>query len=178
MPSVANKNQNDRRNSTTFVYVGCKLPHGLILQLFDREPPPAHLSNGLPNPESINWRPTGPRIELKGANSIRDDYSLRNVMRVQYPFAVTPVPKDFWDKWYERNKDLAFIRNGQVFALDREREVIAEGKVRESETTGLEALRPDIENDPRMPNKRQLPPEQRVEADHERLAHLLRQNNL
>lgn len=156
------------------IWVGCKLPHGIILELFEDAAPAPNLAGVSP----LMFKPpaTKAKVTLKGANSIVNDHTLRGLAQPVYPFGITAVPKDFWDEWIERNKDFDFIKDGFVFALDRERDVIAEGKRRESERTGIEPLCQEIEKDPRMPSQKQLPPEKRVTADHKHLAHLNEMN--
>jgi hypothetical protein len=169
--------QSVRGNSTKVIWVGCKLIHGITLSIFE-DTPPLQSAPGVISPLMFKPPATKASVTLKGANSCRNDFTLRGLSQPQFPYGITPVPKDFWDEWLAQkgNKDFAFIKGGLVFALDRERDTVAEGKRREGERTGTEPLDQACERDPRMPSQKSVPPEQRVTADHEWLAHLNAQN--
>jgi hypothetical protein len=130
------------------IYVGCKLPVGVTLELFEDVPAMQGAPGGI-SPLMFHPPRTKAKVTLRGANSVRNDFTLRGLSQEVYPFAVTQVPADFWGEWIARNRDLAFVRNGFVFALDRERDVVTEAKQREKERIGLEPLNPEIERDPR-----------------------------
>lgn len=95
------------------VYVGCRLPHGLHLDLpGDGE--------------------TKRRITLLGANK----------SRVINGAGVTPVPKDFWDEWYPKFKDAKFVKNGAVYQTRNAADAEIEGDRRSKDTTGFEGANP------------------------------------
>jgi hypothetical protein len=167
---MANATQASRANSTRLIHVACKLPWGITLEIFEDTPLQA-----TPGVSPLAFKPpaTKAKVTLRGANSVRNDFTLRALSQEFYPYGVTQVPADFWDQWIARNRDLAFVRNGFVFALDRERELVAEAKQRESERTGLEPLKPLCEEDPRMGVSRNS--ETRVHTDRE---HLTKLNNV
>jgi hypothetical protein len=133
-------------------------------------------ASGVISPLMFKPPPTKAKVTLRGANSVRNDYTLRALSQEFYPYGVTPVPADFWEQWIARNRDFAFIKNGFVFALDRERELVAEAKQRESERTGLEPLKPVCEEDPRMRLSRNVPKETQVHTDREWLTKLNNMN--
>lgn len=168
MPEI---NPNTRSSSTRFVHVGCKLPNGLVLELFDERtmaPPPNSVwTPAMHRPPILRGRHV-----LKGANSIKNDFTLRGLAQEQFNYAVTPVPEEFWREWYARHKDDAPCARGFVFALPKEKETIAEGKVRASEPTGLEPLKPECEREPRFQNATRTVGAQDVEVDHEHLRKL------
>jgi hypothetical protein len=139
------------------VLIGCKLPNGIILELMPL--PPTVVKD-----QQLYPAPAGKRVELKGANSLRTHR--RQVSMAVHPYAVTRVDKAFWDEWFERNKELEFIRKGLVFVAQTERDFNAIAKENAAKTTGMEALNP--EKDPRLP--RSPVPGQTVEADPEALA--------
>jgi hypothetical protein len=157
------------------IYVGCKLPVGVTLEIFEDAPPMQGPAGGI-SPLMFQPPRTKAKVTLRGANSVRNDFTLRGLSQEVYPFAVTQVPADFWGEWIARNRDLAFVRNGFVFALDRERDVVTEGKQRLAERTGIEPLNPVCEQDPRFPASKNPPPETRVHTDREHLAKLNAQN--
>jgi hypothetical protein len=143
------------------VFVGCKLPTGLLMEI-------------IPEATVFNPPPAGTRIQIKGANSLKNDYSLRGLAQPMYPYAITEVPGEVFKEWMKRNAQSLMVRNGFVFAADRRSDAVSEGKERESERMGLEPLNPKIELDPRVRAGRA---EQRVTADPDRLAELNRKNS-
>lgn len=164
------------------VRLACKLPHGLMLELFD--PPPALseatlLRNG--GLHTVSWRPNTARVSIKlnGANSVKNQYNtgFYRVMAPSYDFGITDVPEDVWEEWSKAWKDHVFIKNGLIFALPKLKDVMAEAKVRALEKTGLEALNPDISKESRFDKVAQPgQPETRVETDQDHLAKLVRHN--
>jgi hypothetical protein len=52
------------------------------------------------------------------------------------------VPKDFWDEWVKKNKDLAFVREGLIFAQPNAASAEAVKREREDLKTKLEPLDP------------------------------------
>lgn len=115
------------------VYVGCKLPNGLWMELL--KPHPQEKST-VPNPQ------TGPRVELKGANSAKIE--LVNPAELRY--GVTLVDEDFAKAWFEANKDAPYVKEGQVFMVASEAAARSEIKDRTNDArtlTGLEPLRTD-----------------------------------
>lgn len=168
--------ESNTRSSSRTVYVGCKLPNGLVCEIL--EDPPADQMVATAGSLASRFHPKPPKASftLRGANSVRNDFTLRSLSQPVYPFAVTAVPEALWDEWHARYKDADFIRAGLIFVVKRERDASAAAKEREPEKTGLEPLRPDVENEPRL-NQKGLPIEKRVEADADRLASLNRLNS-
>lgn len=121
------------------VLIGCKLPHGLIMEI----PEPGDM---------LRPRPVGKRVILKGANSLRTN---PNAAQGTFPYAVTSVDKEFWEAWLERHKDRPFITNELVFVAKNEADAKSMGRERIGERTGMEALNLEIDGkgksvDPRL----------------------------
>ncbi len=140
------------------VMIGCKLPHGLILELIPAPPADRTLQG---------FVPAGKRVTIKGANSLRTE---RRAQQGVHPFAITPVDKDFWEAWYAQHKDRDFVKNGLVFVAKDEKDAQAMARERLPERTGLEGLNTDLKNEPRMPKSSN--PNTTVEADREHLKSL------
>jgi hypothetical protein len=129
----------EKPSSGQHVLVGCKLPHGMILELLA----PADKEN------FMQARNAGKQITLKGACSLYNQTEKKS--RAAFDYAITAVDKSFWDEWYPKNKDREFMRNGLVFVTDgANAQSRAEGiaKERHDVRTGLEPLAQ--ENDARM----------------------------
>ena len=78
---------NEQGKGSNFITVGCKLPHGMHL---DIQP------EGKPRT----------RHTLKGTNS----------SKVIGGFGLTEIPKDFWEAWLALNKDIDPVSKGFVWA--------------------------------------------------------------
>ena len=176
---MADLNSGARSNSTRVVYVGCKLPHGLTLELFHDDVATREAAQKAAETGNFSTRlvplPKA-KVTLKGANAVRTDYSVRGLSQPQFPFAVTEVSLDFWEQWLERHRDHPAITNGFIFIVDRERDAKAAAREREPEKTGLEPMRPDCENEKRLNTGEAF--EEQVRADPDRLAALKRANGL
>ena len=164
--------ESTRANSTKMIWVGCKLPSGLLLELL--EEPDAETRKAMEAGAFNSRLQLPPKVRqsfmLKGANSVANDFTVRGLAQPTFPYAVTPVPEDFWTEWLARHKSMAMVTRGFVFAVPNERAAKSEAKEREPEQTGVEPLRPDVQNDSRM--KTGSLPEQRVEADAQHLRKL------
>jgi hypothetical protein len=121
------------------VFVGCKLPNGLIMELIRL-------------PENKNSIIPAGRLDedtvvtLKGANSQR----IARTNPADAPYGVTEVDEAFATEWFKRNKGMAFIKNKQVFMAKTREELDSEASNMELlVTTGLEPLKTDG-TDPRQ----------------------------
>lgn len=105
----------NKTNSTATVVVGCKLPHGLMLTL-----------HGKPGEMPRTYR-------VKGSNS----------QAIVGGYGITRgVPRDFWEAWKEHHKHLDFVKNGLIFAHDKEASTIDHAKDGAGVKNGLEAIDP------------------------------------
>ncbi|HQT79439.1 MAG TPA: hypothetical protein PLD10_20540, partial [Rhodopila sp.] len=52
------------------------------------------------------------------------------------------VPKEFWEAWLAKHKEMPFIRNGAVFAARSESDAAAEADQRSGDRTGFEGAEP------------------------------------
>lgn len=161
---MANDNRNGQQGQqspTVFVTVGCKLPHGLIMEL-------------IPKHDGWNPPPCGPRVTLNGANSVKRDSILRVTPRV-LEYGRTQVDKSFWEQWLVQHKNDDMVKKGFVFAEQKVSDFKAHAKEALPEKTGLEGLNP-TGADERL-KKTRVPgsPETVVETDTEHLKRLREQ---
>lgn len=123
---------------TATVVVGCKLPHGLHLDLFEKRTINEVTMGGSKAVEQ--YFQTGQRVTLNGTASLPGQ-GPRAAMR--NGFAITRgVPKDFWDRWYAHNKTLPAVVNGLIVAEDSVSRVADAAKERKNEKTGQERIDP------------------------------------
>lgn len=95
------------------IIVGCKLPHGIILE---------HPMDALQ------------KIELKGINSTQ-------IIGANY--ATTEVDADFWAQWEAVNKEFPAIKAGSIFVAKNATEAAAIADDFKGRKTGFEPMRTD-----------------------------------
>jgi len=96
------------------VIVGCKLPHGLILEL------------KRPNGETE-------RVTVAGMNAVR----------IVGGYGLTPnVSKEFWDAWIKKNHRHAALANGTLFIHTDGKSAESMAKERRDVASGFEAIDP------------------------------------
>ena len=117
-------------SGTKTVIIGCKLPHGYVLELVT---PHAFETSTMP-------APTGPRVELAGANSLR----IARTNPHDHVYATTEVPQEFWDKWVAMNPHNEPLKKGMIFVAANAAQARGEIKDRQGDIkTGLEPINPD-----------------------------------
>ncbi len=122
--------------------VGCKLPHGFIMEL-----PPEATKETFMKPT-----PPGKRFTIAGAASLRNRDSKKALAR--YDFAFTPVPKEFADEWFRVNKDRSCVTGGFVFVADKQDRANGIAQDRVAVVTGLEPLNGTVDDRGRPVDKR------------------------
>lgn len=105
-------------NSSSVMVVGCKLPHGLILRVKNKD--------GMIQEH-----------QLKGANA----------SRIVGGFGLTEnIPEDFMKRWLQENAKHPAVVNGFVFIHTDTRSAESMAKERRTLSTGLEAIDPVAAN--------------------------------
>ena len=92
------------------VLIGCKLPHGLILD----------------HPLDVSKK-----VELAGLNK---------AIIIGADCATTTVDGEFWETWKTVHKDHPAIKSGAIFEARTTEEVKAKAKELKEEKTGFEAM--------------------------------------
>lgn len=95
------------------VVIGCKLPHGLILEL----------------PTD-----TAKTVKLNGRNK---------ALIVGADYATTDIDSDFWDMWFALNSDFPAVKSGAIFVAKSAQDAAAMAKEFAERETGLEPMRTD-----------------------------------
>jgi hypothetical protein len=113
------------------VLVGCKLPHGLNLDLYDA-------GNNLKH-----------RQKLRGIMGFHIPNPDRKFVNPETSFGhtITPVPRAHWDAWLEKNKNHPAIVNGFIYVAKSQSDAVAIAKEHENELTGAEQLDPKKQGD-------------------------------
>jgi hypothetical protein len=145
------------------VTVYCKMPHGFQMQL--QEPftaSEAQPGGGFKNVKA--WRRIGFPVIINGNASafgmMRKDVNGDFVDNIG-GYAKTLVEKEFWDKWYEQNKDMQMLQGPTplVYAEVNRANGDAKAKERKEVRSGLEPMTPTLtdgggkiyQTDPRAP---------------------------
>lgn len=111
----------------TTVSVGCKLPHGLKLQLFALVEGKAAKAIGKP-------------VTIKGANAT---FGESNLIVPVGSFGITDgVDAEFMKKWMHDNRDMEAVKLGQIFVHEKAVSVHAEGKAKREQPNGFEGADP------------------------------------
>jgi hypothetical protein len=138
-------------NSTATVTVACKLPHGIILRVFDMEESEVPMLNGPPK-RIKQAKEIARRFVINGfshAQNRAPDYPILAGHPIsngttEGGYALTSgVPKDLWDLWLEQNKTSAMVRNGLIFAFEKREDVNAKAIDGQKIKSGLERMDPD-----------------------------------
>lgn len=117
------------QKSSKTIAVGCKLPHGLIMQL-DRLIEDKATDGAVVR----KYVPVGEEVRLNGANT-------SNVIG---GYGITEnVDADFFDKWLAQKMEHAFIREGLVFAMPTVSGVQDRAREQAAVKSGFEPLNPD-----------------------------------
>jgi hypothetical protein len=140
--------------SNRTVTVACKIPNGLIIQCYDMVDSYEPVYGGGQRPMK-KAQAVGNPITLTGpARPINSDPELK---RVVGGYGLTfGVNADYFNRWCEENKMSDVIRNGLVFAEEKDENAVAKAKDMKAVRSGLEPLNPDSRKpdgthvDPRM----------------------------
>jgi hypothetical protein len=127
-------------NSTETVTIACKLPHGLVLRVFDMvEFDEPVLGGGFRKSKISQERPE--RFVINGFSHPQNRAAAHPIIE---GFALTPgVPKELWEKWLDQNRRSDMVKNGLIFAQPRSESAEAMAKERKATRSGLERLDPN-----------------------------------
>lgn len=124
------------------VTIACKLPHGLLLRNFKMEETQEPVMGGGFRSVKVA-RQVGDTVRINGNAHPQDKAPIQTIVQGT-GYALTPgVDKEFWDAWLVANKDHMAVRNGLIFAHEKEASAVAEAREKKSVRSGLERLDPD-----------------------------------
>jgi hypothetical protein len=130
------------------VTVCCSIPQGLVLKLYEAYQAPEISPLGDRTRTYTAYRPIeGAEIVLNGPGIANDMTPLKVRQQpdftIVWPYALTLVPSDFWNRWHKDNKDTDMVRNRQIFAFKAENDAKSAARELEREPTGLSEIDPD-----------------------------------
>lgn len=120
------------------VTVVCRLPSGLVLDLYDPEDLRTRAGSVAPV-----MAPPVPRASVRLAGARRDVRFHARDNRLLGLGGHTQVDKAFWDAWVAQNPGYLPLKNGLVFAQARAADAQARLAECASQRTGLEGLDPN-----------------------------------
>lgn len=126
--------------SQNTVMVGCKLPNGLNLEIFEE---------GKTDDDKKIFRRTGQRFLVLGSNS----------SNVVGGYGLTRVDADFWDAWKAQHANFPALKAGLIFAEDKQDRAADHALDHQAAKTGLEPIDPN-----KLPKGIEAVPEKEVKA--------------
>ena len=120
------------------VTIGCKLPHGIILRLFDLVDKVETTPAGSRTVKEAVELPQ--RVVLNGFSHPQN--AAPKCLIVEGAAITNGVDKDFWELWLLQNKDSDLVKNKMIWAHEKGGQAEAEAKDRKSQRSGLERLDP------------------------------------
>ena len=122
------------------VTVGCKLPHGLTMRVFDMvETQEPVMGGGFRAVKVAQERPQ--RVTLNGFSNAQNRAPNSPIVE---GFALTHgVDAEFWSAWKAQNADSDVVKNGLIFAHEKSVNTEAEAKDKKTLRSGLERLDPN-----------------------------------
>ena len=122
----------------SMVTVICRMPAGLVLDLYDTDELAARAST--PTPVMAPPRPTA-SVRLNGAKADPRYHGRDNLLLGMG--GRTQVEASFWQAWCAQNPNFLPLKNGLLFARPAEGDAQAELAERGQHRSGLEGLEPD-----------------------------------
>ncbi|MDE2426228.1 MAG: hypothetical protein KGO96_10030, partial [Elusimicrobia bacterium] len=137
---------------TETVTVGCKMPNGILMVLYESVEETVYDQNGVAHRQKRSWpHPDKPTYTLNGC--ALDVGAMQKGILPEYPVVQSRsipgggaglthgIPKDFYDTWAETTgRDL--VSKGLVFAAKTESSVRAIARERDAMKTGMEPIDP------------------------------------
>lgn len=124
------------------VTVACRLPHGLVLQLQTMQKRSEPVMGGGYREVEQAAR-TGDKIVIAGfARPVNPEGEVEFAPLVGGYGLTYGVDKDFFEKWLAQNADLDAVRNGFIFAHERDDTVKGRARDGKAGLSGLEPINP------------------------------------
>jgi hypothetical protein len=136
---MAQQDNTPRKTGTATVTVACKLPHGLLMKVYDWvQVDQLVFGGGIKQVREA--RPRDQTYRLNG-NSVAQNRAPG--CEIVGGFALTHgIPKDFWDRWIDQHKDWDAVKNHLIFAHEPADSARAESREKKGLKSGLERLNP------------------------------------
>lgn len=134
------------KDHSATVWVGCKMPNGLMLQLHEQGSVEVPVMGGGRRDVTVHMR-VGEPVKLKG---FAVSFGRIPKFTIVKDFALTEVRRDFWEKWLAQNSKMDIVQRGLVFFHSDKESTEAQAEERGGDIKcGIEPLDP-ANNDPRI----------------------------
>jgi hypothetical protein len=122
------------------VTVACKLPHGLVLRVFDMKP----VEEPLPGGGTKKVAKAFARLQTVTLNGYLEKYTPGLAPAAKgSSYALTHgVDKEFFDVWMKQNHDLDAVRNGLIFSDEKPDMLLDQAREFADTRSGLEPVDP------------------------------------
>lgn len=121
------------------VSVGCKLPHGLVLRVFNMIERDVPVMGGGSRTEKIAEQ----RAETATVHGWAHAQNAAPNCTIIGGYAITDgVDKDLWELWLSQNKNSDMVKAGLIFANEKSDSVSGKAKDGKDVRSGLERLDP------------------------------------
>lgn len=122
-----NPNSTTQTETKKTVFVGCKLPHGLYLDLRDEQ---GNIIARHKLPGCSNFTLPNPNRKFMGAPTVHGD-------------TLTEIPGAHWEAWLKKNKNHPAIRSGAIYAAANQADATARAKEHQGDNVGFDRLNPE-----------------------------------
>ena len=122
------------------VTVGCKLPHGLLIQLQKPETISRPVMGGGMK-DVVEYQRTGELVKIHGYAHRRDKAPA--AVLASPNCALTQVDADFFNEWLSQNRDMPAVKNGFIFARGKQDDARSEARSLDKHMNGLEPFDPE-----------------------------------
>lgn len=119
--------QTPKTETKKTVIVGCKLPHGLYLDLRDEQ---GNIIARQKLPGCANFMLPNPKRKFIGTPTVHGD-------------TLTPIPADHWEAWQKKNKNHPALRSGAVYAAANRDDATAQAAEHETQNVGFNRIDPE-----------------------------------
>ena len=109
------------------ILVGCKLPHGIYLDLRDGA---GNISARVKLPGNAHYTLPNPDRKFKNPETVHGD-------------TFTQVDKAHWDAWIKLHGDHPALRSGAIYSAAKKEEAIGKAKEHEFEDVGFNKIDPN-----------------------------------
>lgn len=121
------------------VLIGCKLPHGLYLDLLDKV---GNIKARVKLLGNANFTLPNPDRKFKGVNT-----------EATFGDTINPVDKDHWDAWIKTHADHPAILSGAIYMAMKQEDALAKAKEHQNEDVGFNKVDPTKEGIKKMDDK-------------------------
>ena len=113
--------------STEKIIVGCKLPHGLYLDLRDAA---GNIKARVKLPGVAGYTLPNPDRKFQNPETINGD-------------TLTPVDKDHWDAWIKQHADHPAVLSGAIYARAKRDDAVATAREHQKDNVGFDKVDPN-----------------------------------